>query len=116
MRLRFLGLSCLFILFSSCLIAQTLQSPAEFLGYQLGERFTSHHRILDYFEYVAAAKSNIKIEPYGETNEHRPLVVAYITSPENFNKLEEIRLNNLRRTGLESGNVDENDIAIVWLS
>ena len=116
MNIRLLIFTILSFFFFSQTNAQTLQTPAEFLGYKLGERFTPHHRMLEYFEQVADAKANIKIETYGETYEHRPLVVTYITSPENFGRLEEIRKNNLRRTGLEAGDVNENDIAIVWLS
>ena len=80
-----------------------LQSPAEFLGYELGDRFTRHNRIVDYYKYVAQVMPNVKLVSYGETNEHRELVVAMISSQDNFDRLEEIRLNNLRRTGLEEG-------------
>ena len=30
-----------------------LRSPADFLGYELGERFTPHHRVTDYVRHVA---------------------------------------------------------------
>lgn len=100
----------------SLVVAQELKSPEEFLGYQLGERFTRHYRVVDYFKHVASVMTNIKVEQYGETNEHRPLIVAYVTSQKNFDRLEEIRQNNLRRAGLESGTVSDEEIAIVWLS
>ena len=30
-----------------------LQSPAEFLGYELGTQFTRHHQVIDYLKHVA---------------------------------------------------------------
>lgn len=93
-----------------------LKSPAEFLGYTLGERFTRHHKVVEYFQHVAAAMPNVEYHRYGETYEHRPLVANIITAPENFDRLEDIRLNNLKRTGLVEGTPTQEDIAIVWLS
>ncbi len=40
------------LLFASCFClaqAQKLQSPSEFLGYQLGTHFTFHSRLVEYF-------------------------------------------------------------------
>ncbi|ARV14690.1 M14 family metallopeptidase [Polaribacter sp. SA4-12] len=97
------------------LFSQTLQSPSEFLGYEIGARFTRHHKVVDYFKYVSSTLSNVKLEKYGETNEHRPLYVSYISSKENIADLENIRKNNLSQTGIISGNA-KNKKAIVWLS
>jgi len=93
-----------------------LQSPDEFLGYELGSRFSHHYKVVDYFEHVAKNMSNVSLAQYGETYEHRPLITATISSQQNMDKLEEIRINNLRATGLEEGSYSQNDIAIVWLS
>jgi hypothetical protein len=94
---------------------QKLQSPAEFLGYELGERFTRHHRAVEYYNYVAQSLPYVRVVPYGETYEHRPLLYAVVTSPENFEKLEQIRLDNLRRAGIEPG-TPTTKVAIVWMS
>ncbi len=92
-----------------------LQSPAEFLGYQVGTRFTRHHQIVSYFNAVAkATPEKVKLMPYGKTNEGRDLLVAAISSPENMAQLENIRKHNL---GLTEGTVDDlKQPAIVWLS
>ncbi|WKN32706.1 M14 family metallopeptidase [Porifericola rhodea] len=104
------------LLISTSLFAQ-IPSPAEFLGYELGERFTPHHRVIDYFETIAEEVPNISLTQYGETNEYRPLVVAFISSPDNFDKLENIRKANLSRAGLaEAADSEFEDIALVWLS
>ncbi len=105
-------------LFYVCANAQTLQSPEQFLGYTLGQKFTQHSNIVRYFEAAAlAAPQKMKLQHYGETYEGRPLLFAIIASPENLPRIEEIRKNNLRLTGLmddQPGNV--NAPAIVWLS
>jgi hypothetical protein len=95
---------------------QKLQSPKEFLGYELGDRFTRHHKVIEYFKHVADVLTNVSMTQYGETYENRPLVYAVITSPENFNNLEQIRTDNLKRTGLLEGAPSPNKKAIVWLS
>jgi hypothetical protein len=100
--------------------AQTLQSPDQFLGYKVGTKFTRHFKIVDYFKAVAAAKPDmVKVEKYGETYEGRDLMLAYIALPENLQKLEAIRLNNLRMAGVTKDKmapVTDGAPAIVWLS
>ena len=103
------------VLTFSSIYAQKLQSPSQFLGYEIGARFTRHHNVVAYFKYVSSTLSTVKLEKYGETNEHRPLYVSYISSQENIKNLETIRKANLAQTGLISGNSDSKT-AIVWLS
>ena len=66
-------------------------APEEFLGYKIGARFTPHHRILDYFDALAAASNLITHERFGQTWEGRPLSYAVITSPRNRAQLDAIR-------------------------
>ncbi|MFT4668266.1 MAG: hypothetical protein ACI8YQ_002924 [Polaribacter sp.] len=109
----------LFVLITTFATAQIIPSPNEFLPRNHGDHFTPHHELVDYFERVAEKSPNVLLQKYGETNQQRPLIMAFISSEENLKNLEEIRLNNLRKTGLtkdEKGNVKENDRAIVWLS
>lgn len=94
---------------------QKLQTPKEFLGYELGDRFTRHHRVMEYYKHVADALPNVDLIQYGETYEHRPLVYAIVASAENFQNLEQIRKDNLRRAGIETG-TPSTKVAIVWLS
>jgi hypothetical protein len=74
-----------------------LQSPAEFLGYELGDRFTRHHRMVEYFKHVDEAMPNVQVIQYGQTYEYRPLIYTIIASQENFNNIEQIRQDNLKR-------------------
>jgi len=93
-----------------------LQSPADFLGYELGSQFTPHHRVMDYVRHVAGQSPNVELQPYGTTYEGRPLLVAFVSSPENLQQLETIRTNNLRRAGQAEGAVEGPVKGIVWLS
>lgn len=108
------------VLFTGAVFAQSLQSPEQFLGYKVGTKFTRHHRIIEYAKLVAQVKPEmVKLEKYGETNEGRELMLAMVSSPENMQKLESIRSNNLRMAGLTNDNMAsqiDNAPVIVWLS
>jgi hypothetical protein len=108
----------LFILLSfvSAAFSQEIKSPEKFLGYKLGEQFTPHYKIVEYFKYIAQASKKVKLLQYGSTNEGRPLLAMFIASDENIGKLEEIRHNNLRLAGIESGTATTNTPVICWLS
>ena len=112
-----IGIFLFFILLVNILPAQNrLLSPEEFLPSSYGKHFTPHHLLVDYYEHVAANSEQVKVQMYGRTNQRRPLLYTILTSKKNFARLEEIRQNNLRRTGLEEGSVTDDNIAIVWLS
>lgn len=112
-KLHLLAIACLFSISG---IAQ-LKSPEQFLGYKLGERFTPHYKIVQYFQHAAAAMPQMmKLETYGETNEGRPLLLATISTAGNMDRIQDIRNNNLKLTGMQSGAANTNTPAIVWLS
>ena len=100
--------------------AQTVQSPDDFLGYKVGTKFTRHFKIVDYFKSVAQARPDmVKVEKYGETYEGRDLMLAFIALPENLQRLDAIRMNNLRLAGIAKDKMapqTEGMPAIVWLS
>src|SRR5881398_1703979 len=75
---------------------ERVPSPAAFLGYPLGARFTSWDRIVGYLEVLDAASPRVKTWEYGHTYEGRPLKLLAVSSPENLERLEEIRKDVLR--------------------
>src|SRR5688572_9708969 len=99
-----------------CAQQSVLLSPDEYLGYSHGTRFTPHHKLVRYFEHVAEASDKVNLTTYGNTYEFRPLIAAIVSSSKNLARLDQIRLNNLRRTGLIEGATRNEDIAIVHLS
>jgi hypothetical protein len=109
----------LFVVFSGFNLtsAQTISSPSDFLGYDIGTQFSRHHQVVDYFKEIANALPNqVKLQKYGETNERRPLYLAYVSSAANIKNLETIRENNLKNAGLINGTPSDASVAIVWLS
>ncbi|MEM6263923.1 MAG: M14 family zinc carboxypeptidase [Bacteroidota bacterium] len=97
-------------------IGQSLQPVEDFLGYPIGSRFTFHHKVVDYLEYLAATSPKVQLIPYGETPEGRELVTAVISSQENLKGLEQIRTNNLKLAGIIPGTPAGKVAPIVWLS
>jgi len=97
---------------------QTIPSPAEFLGYPIGERFTPHHRILAYFDELAKRSSLITVRTIGTTYEDRPLVLATITAAKNHARLDAIRANvaTLARGEGDAAALTKSTPAIVWLA
>ena len=112
---KIITLFLLFILLSKLSYGQ-IPSPNEFLHYELGTKFTYHHRVVSYFEKIAQNSDKVKLIPYGQTYEGRDLLVAVVSSPKNIQNIEEIRKNNLINTGLEVGTNTGKNIPIVWLS
>jgi len=90
-----------------------IQSPSEFLGYELGDSFTRHHKVVEYYQQLAAADPDrVVLEQYGETNEGRPLYLVFLGSKDIISNREAIRVNHLKSLVGES----TNDHSIVWLS
>jgi len=96
--------------------AQSVTTPAAYLGYELGEQFSPHHRVVGYFERVSKESDRVHLMVYGRTNEGRPLVAAVVSSPENLATIRTIREDNLRRAHLLDGEPTGTKKAIVWLS
>ncbi len=103
----------LFVFFISTVIGQSLKSPSQFLGYELGSQFSRHADVVDYFEYMAENSPMISFQKYGKTNERRPLIYVSVSSTENIKNLENIRENHLKNTINSDAQADK---AIVWLS
>jgi len=97
------------------------QTPEQFLGYKLGDRFTPWPRIVDYFNTLAKNSSLITVQQFGETYEHRPLILAVITSPKNRANLEQIRANvvslaNGSVSAERAGEIAKGNPAVAWLA
>jgi hypothetical protein len=98
-------------------------TPRSVLGYEIGERFTPHHRIVAYLEAVAAASPRVSLQRIGETYQGRPLLLLAVTSEANHARLETIQKNALLladpRRLPEGAEVDElvrSTPIVVWLS
>mgnify|MGYP005841877059 FL=1 len=104
-----------FFLLTSILSFAQLKSPDDFFPHRWGAHFTPHHMLVNYYEHAAANSNYVKLEHFGYTNEMRPQLLLIVSAPENLARIEAIRENNLRRTGLLSGQPQPEEIAFVWL-
>ncbi|MGD2120998.1 MAG: M14 family zinc carboxypeptidase [Gemmatimonadota bacterium] len=100
----------------------SVPSPASFLGYEIGDDFTPHHRLQAYMEAVAEASDRVSLGSYGKTNEGRDLLLLTITSPSNRPHVDEIRANMARLAdprGVDRAELDriiQESPAVAWLS
>lgn len=70
-----------------------IQSPSEFLGFELGSRPVHHWETKTYFDYLDATVDNVTLYSYGKTYEGRELIYLIITSKENYQKMDYLRNN-----------------------
>ena len=77
---------------------ENIESPEEFLGYEIGNQHTRHDLILAYFKYLSSASERANLINYGKTHEGRSLVLLSISSSENLKNLEEIKTKHLKST------------------
>ena len=70
----------------------SIPTVKQVLGYDSGERITSHSNVIKYFETLSkAAPDRMKLFDYGESWEGRRLIYAAISSAENINRLDELK-------------------------
>jgi hypothetical protein len=100
--------------------AQGIPSPADVLGYELGERFTDTNGVFRYASRLAAASPRVELVRYGETPEGRPLILLVLGREDRVGQLNEIRarIDELRRPLLPAERAAEiaaSTPAVVWL-
>ena len=98
-------------------------SPSGFLGYPLGQHYTSHQRLLAYMQALAQSSPRVHLEVYGKTYEGRELQLLQVSAEQNLAKLEAILQDLLRlrapsawKGPAEISRITRTSPAIVWLS
>jgi hypothetical protein len=81
------------LLVSPRLTAQTVPTPRQHFGFDIGEdrRLADWGDLTSYFERLAAASSRVVVDTLGPTTVGNPFVMLTITSPGNHARLEELR-------------------------
>lgn len=69
----------------------SIPTPQQFLGYEIGSRYTRHDQLVAYFDELARHSDKIKVERIGSSYEGRPLLIATVTSAQNQQQLETLR-------------------------
>ena len=66
-------------------------TPKSLLGYEFGEQFTSHQRMMHYVERIAAASKRIKVDTVAHSFEGREMLVIAIGSEANIARISELQ-------------------------
>jgi hypothetical protein len=72
--------------------------PQQVLRHAVGEWHVTHDKLVQYMYAVAESSDRVTIEDRGSTFEGRPLLLLTITSPDNHDRLEEIRTTHVALT------------------
>ncbi|MDX1544063.1 MAG: M14 family metallopeptidase, partial [Christiangramia sp.] len=93
---------------------ENIPSPAEFLGYEVGEWHTRHARLVSYMEKLAELSPKAQIQTIGHTHEKRPQIILTISSEENLQNLERIRKEHLSHAnpGNSPGDVEQMPVIV----
>jgi hypothetical protein len=95
-------------------------TPRALLGYELGQRFTSHDRMLRYIERIAAASQRVKVDTVAHSFEGREMLVIAIGSEANIARVAELQRDAQRLADPRAGGTDLDQIVqrlpvLVWL-
>jgi hypothetical protein len=109
------------LLLTSPAVGQEIPSPAQVLGYEMGERFTPVAGLVHYFNRLAGASELVSVHPYGETHQGRPLIQVLVASPAHRARLEEILDRNRELTDPRTSEARAREIiasnpAVLYLS
>jgi hypothetical protein len=101
--------------------AQSVPSPSDILGYELGERFTDAVGVGLYATALAAGSSQVDLVRYGTTPEGRPLHLLVISSEPNARRVEAILEANARLTdpdldSSEASAIARANPAVTWFT
>ena len=77
---------------------ENIQSPEEFLGYEIGFEHTRHDLIVSYLNYLSNSSKKAEIIKYGESHEGRDLIMLTVSSTNNLSNLDKIKQEHLKYT------------------
>lgn len=70
---------------------ETIPSPRQFLGYEIGTDLTDHHPMVAYLKQLAGLSPRVRLQPFARSVEGRDMYLLFVSEPENLARLEEIR-------------------------
>jgi hypothetical protein len=110
------------LLFLCVLVHAAVPTPKDHLGYIPGDdyKLADYADVAGYFRKLAAASNRIRLEEFGRSANGKPMLVAYISSPENLANLDKWkqisqRLALGRATREEARIMSRAGRAIVWI-
>ena len=82
----------LFFLWSSGTSAQSIQSPTEFFGFEIGTdgELARYPKVLEYLQHLADRSDRVELEHRGITTNGHPYVLATFSSTSNLDRLDRL--------------------------
>jgi len=73
--------------------AGKITAPKEFFGFNIGDdwKLANYDQFQEYWKKIDAESDRMRVEEIGKTAEGRPQLMAIVTSPENFKKLDRFK-------------------------
>ena len=68
-----------------------IPTPQQYLGYEVGSRYTRHDQLVAYFNELAKHSDKITVQEIGRSYEGRPLLIATVTAAQNHARLDTLR-------------------------
>jgi hypothetical protein len=95
----------------------SIPTPQKYFGFKPGEIHLRHDQLVDYLLEVANISDRISVEMYGKTFEQRQLLLLTISTPENLQNIEQIKVQHkkLGRTGESSSLPLAEMPVVVWM-
>jgi hypothetical protein len=111
------------LLAASAATAQTITTPKQHFGFNIGDDYqlATYTQLVEYWKRLDRESDRMKVVEIGRTAEGRPQLMAIITSPQNFKRLDRYK-EIARRLALADGLTDEQaralareGKAVVWI-
>jgi hypothetical protein len=91
-----------------------IPTPESVIGHEVGEWHVTHDKLISYMRAVADASDRITIDEHAKTYEDRPVVLLTITSPDNQQNIDQIRINQRALADpSQSGNIDVSEMPVI---
>jgi zinc carboxypeptidase len=120
---RSTALAAAVLLFAGAAAAQTVTSPKQQFGFNIGDDYqlATYTQFVDYWHKLDKESDRMRVLEIGKTAEGRPQLMAIITAPENFKKLDRYKEIS-RKLALAEGVTEEQARAlakegksVVWI-
>jgi hypothetical protein len=91
-----------------------IPKPESVVGHQVGEWLITHDKLIQYMQAIAASSDRVTLKVYGYSYEDRPLVHLIFSSPNNLNRLDELKAQHQQLTDPSaSGHLDIDQMPLV---
>lgn len=91
-----------------------IPTPESIIGHEVGEWHITHDKLIHYMRVIAEASDRITIDEHAKTYEDRPVILLTITSPDNQQNIDQIRIiQRALADPSQSGNLDVAEMPVV---